>query len=74
MVKWEQTYMLSTPEFGVGFSSIDFAGFAKNCGGKGYTIREPFEISPTLNLAMKEKKPTIIEVYIDQHEMPSLTK
>jgi pyruvate dehydrogenase (quinone) len=72
MIRWEQMGFLGNPEFGVEFSPIDFAKIAEACGGKGYVIREPSEIKPTIHKAMKEKttKPTLIEVYVDPFEPP----
>jgi pyruvate dehydrogenase (quinone)/pyruvate oxidase len=46
-------------------------GFAEACGGKGYSIREPGEVSSVMHEAMAErKKPTIIEAYVDPFEPP----
>ncbi|HYZ49787.1 MAG TPA: thiamine pyrophosphate-dependent enzyme, partial [Nitrososphaeraceae archaeon] len=70
MIRWEQMAFLGNPEFGVEFSPIDFAKFAENCGGKGYSIKEHSEVEPVINLAMKSKEPTIIEVYVDPFEPP----
>jgi len=70
MIRWEQMAFLGNPEYGVEFSPIDFAGFAENCGGKGYSIREPSEVHATIRRAMAEKKPAIIEAYVDPFEPP----
>jgi pyruvate dehydrogenase (quinone) len=70
MIRWEQMAFLGNPEFGVEFSPIDFAKFAESCGGKGYSIRKPGEVKSTMKLAMKERKPTIIEAYVDPFEPP----
>src|SRR5258708_17842251 len=40
-IKWEQMVFLGNPEYGVELEPIDFAGFARACGGKGYTIEDP---------------------------------
>jgi pyruvate dehydrogenase (quinone) len=62
---------LGNPEFGVEFTPIDFARFAEACGGKGYSIREPGEVSSVMHEAMTErKKPTIIEAYVDPFDPP----
>ena len=45
MIRWEQMGFLGNPEFGVEFSPIDFAKFAEACGGKGYAIKEPNQLS-----------------------------
>jgi len=71
MIRWEQMGFLGNPEFGVEFSPIDWVKFAEACGGKGYSIREPFEVKSKMHQAMKEeRKPTIIEAYVDPFEPP----
>jgi pyruvate dehydrogenase (quinone) len=71
MIRWEQMGFLGNPEYGVEFTPIDFAGFAKNCGGDGYTIRRSEDIKPVMRAAMHkgtERKPSIIEAYVDPLE------
>jgi pyruvate dehydrogenase (quinone) len=71
MIRWEQMAFLGNPEFGVEFSDIDFANFAKCCGGKGYTIKDSNEIDQVMQAAMQEKiKPVIVEAYVDPFEPP----
>ena len=70
MIRWEQMGFLGNPEFGVEFTPIDFAKFAEACGGKGYVIREPNEVKSKIHQSMKERKPTIIEAYVDPFEPP----
>ena len=70
MIRWEQMGFLGNPEFGVEFSPIEFAKFAEACGGKGYVVNEPSEVKSKIHQAMKEKKPTIIEAYVDPFEPP----
>ena len=71
MIRWEQMGFLGNPEFGVEFSPIDWVKFAEACGGKGYAIKEPNEVNSIMQQAMKEeKKPTIIEAYVDPFEPP----
>ena len=70
MIRWEQMGFLGNPEFGVEFSPIDFARFAEDCGGTGYAINEPSEIKSKIHEAMKERKPTIVEAYVDPFEPP----
>jgi pyruvate dehydrogenase (quinone) len=65
MIRWEQMAFLGNPEFGVEFTPIDYTKFAEACGGKGYSIKDPNEAKSTIHFAMKEKRPTIIEVYVD---------
>jgi pyruvate dehydrogenase (quinone) len=71
MIRWEQMGFLGNPEFGVEFSPIDWVKFAEACGGKGYAIKETNEVKSIMQQAMKEeKKPTIIEAYVDPFEPP----
>jgi pyruvate dehydrogenase (quinone) len=70
MIRWEQMAFLGNPEYVVEFSPIDFAKYAEACGGTGYSIREPAEVRPIISQAMIEKKPTIIEAYVDPFEPP----
>jgi pyruvate dehydrogenase (quinone) len=70
MIRWEQMGFLGNPEFGVEFTPINWVKFAEACGGKGYDIKEPNEVKSKLHQAMKERKPTIIEAYVDPFEPP----
>ena len=70
MIRWEQMGFLGNPEFGVEFSPIDWVKFAEACGGKGYAIKEPNEVKSIMHQAMKERKPTVIEAYVDPFEPP----
>ncbi|HYX56725.1 MAG TPA: thiamine pyrophosphate-dependent enzyme [Nitrososphaeraceae archaeon] len=70
MIRWEQMGFLGNPEFGVEFTPIDWVKFAEACGGKGYVIREPNEVKSKIHQSMKERKPTIIEAYVDPFEPP----
>ncbi len=70
MIRWEQMAFLGNPEYGIEFTSIDFAKVAEACGGKGYSIREPSEVKSIMHEAMSQNKPTIIEAYVDPFEPP----
>jgi pyruvate dehydrogenase (quinone) len=70
MIRWEQMAFLGNPEYGVEFTPINYASFAEACGGKGYVLKEPDEVRPIISKALKEKKPTIVEVYSDPFEPP----
>src|SRR5919206_265491 len=52
MIRWEQMGFLGNPEYGVEFTPIDFAGFAENCGGKGYRIKKPEDVKSVMQSAM----------------------
>jgi pyruvate dehydrogenase (quinone) len=70
MIRWEQMAFLGNPEFGVEFTPIDYASFAEACGGKGYSIKEPNEVDSIMHEAMSDKKPAIIEAYVDPFDPP----
>src|ERR671918_605150 len=70
MIRWEQMAFLGNPEFAVEFTPIDFTKYAEACGGRGYSIREPAEVQSIISQAFSEKKPTIIEAYVDPFEPP----
>src|SRR5919109_215386 len=70
MIRWEQMAFLGNPEYGVEFSPIDFTKYAEACGGRGYSVREPAEVRPIISQAFSQKKPTIIEAYVDAFEPP----
>ena len=40
-IKWEQMVFLGNPEYGCELHPIDFAAFARACGGSGFTIDDP---------------------------------
>ena len=70
MIRWEQMAFLGNPEYGVEFTPINYASFAEACGGRGYVLKEPDEVRSIISKALKEKKPTIVEVYTDAFEPP----
>jgi pyruvate dehydrogenase (quinone) len=69
-IKWEQIVFLGNPQYVVELEEIDFAKFAEACGGEGYTVREPENLTPTLRKALSSNKPCVVEVYTDPHEPP----
>lgn len=70
MIRWEQMAFLGNPEFGVEFTPIDYTRFAEACGGKGYSIKEPNDVDSIMHEAMSDKKPAIIEAYVDPFDPP----
>jgi pyruvate dehydrogenase (quinone) len=70
MIRWEQMAFLGNPEYGVEFTPIDFGAFAHACGGKGYVIKNPAEVKTVMREAMSERKPTIVEAYVDPFDPP----
>jgi pyruvate dehydrogenase (quinone)/pyruvate oxidase len=69
-IKWEQMVFLGNPEYGCELHPIDFAAFARACGGKGYTISDPAQCGAILDEALAEPGPVIIEAVVDPFEPP----
>jgi len=69
-IKWEQMVFLGNPEYGCELAPIDFAAFARACGGKGYTIEDPARCGQILEAALNEPGPVIVEAVVDPHEPP----
>lgn len=70
MIKWEQMVFLGNPEYGCELQPIDFAGFARVCGGTGFTIEDPAECGAILDQALGTPGPVIIEAVVDPFEPP----
>lgn len=73
-IKWEQMVFLGNPEYGCDLHPIDFAAFARACGGKGYTIEDPAACGDLLEQALNEPGPVLIEAVVDPHEPPMPAK
>jgi pyruvate dehydrogenase (quinone) len=73
-IKWEQMVFLGNPEYGCELEPIDFAAFARACGGSGYTIEDPKRCRATLEQALATEGPVIIEAVIDPFEPPMPAK
>jgi pyruvate dehydrogenase (quinone)/pyruvate oxidase len=69
-IKWEQMVFLGNPEYECDLQPIDFAAFARACGGKGYTIDDPARCGEILDQALNEPGPVVIEAVVDPHEPP----
>jgi pyruvate dehydrogenase (quinone) len=52
------------------FQPIDFAGFARNCGGTGFTIENPADCAQILQEALLTPGPVLIEVPVDPKVAP----
>ncbi len=70
MIKWEQMVFLGNPEFGCDLQPIDFAAFAKACGGTGFTIEDPRDCGNLLRTALETNGPVIVEALVDPFEPP----
>ena len=44
MIKWEQMVFLGNPEYGCELQPIDFAAFARACGGTGADHRKAVRV------------------------------
>jgi len=69
-IKWEQMAFLGNPEYGCDLSPINFAEFARACGGEGFTIEEPDQCGDIVERALRTKGPVIIEAVVDPNEPP----
>ena len=69
-IKWEQMVFLGNPEYGVQLHPIDFAAYARACGGNGFTIEDPKRCGDILDEAMKVDGPVIIEAVVDPLTAP----
>jgi len=74
MIKWEQMAFLGNPEFGCELQPIDFAAFARACGGFGLTVDDPAECGRVLDEAMAMPGPVIVEAVVDPFEPPMPAK
>jgi pyruvate dehydrogenase (quinone)/pyruvate oxidase len=69
-IKWEQMVFLGNPEFGCELEPIDFAAFARACGGRGYTVEDPARCGEVLDAALNDPGPVVVDAIVDPHEPP----
>ena len=69
-IKWEQMVFLGNPEFGVELHPIDFAEYARACGGTGLTIEDPNECGAIVEQALNTPGPVVVQAVVDQLEPP----
>jgi len=74
MIKWEQMVFLGNPEYGCELQPIDFAAFARACGGTGLTIEKPSECGTILDQALATSGPVIVEAIVDPFAPPMPAK
>ena len=74
MIKWEQMVFLGNPEYGCELQPIDFAAFAKACGGTGMTIEDPEQCGLVIDQALAAKGPVIVEAVVDPLVPPTPAK
>jgi pyruvate dehydrogenase (quinone) len=73
-IKWEQMVFLGNPEYGCELQPIDFAAFARACGGIGFTIEDPGQCGTILDQALNTSGPVIVEAVVDPDVPPMPAK
>ncbi|HVU25806.1 MAG TPA: thiamine pyrophosphate-dependent enzyme [Opitutus sp.] len=73
-IKWEQMVFLGNPEYVCDLHPIDFALFARACGGHGFTVDDPEKCGDTIAQALATPGPTIVEAVVDPNEPPMPAK
>jgi len=73
-IKWEQMVFLGNPEYGCDLHPIDFAAFARTCGGTGMTIDDPERCGAMLDEALATPGPVVVESLVDPFEPPMPAK
>lgn len=51
----------------------DFAAWARACGADGVTVTRPGDLRPALDLALRNKRPCVIDVHVDAEIRPPST-
>jgi pyruvate dehydrogenase (quinone)/pyruvate oxidase len=69
-IKWEQMVFLGNPEFGCELHPIDFAAFARACGGRGFTVTDPAKCGEVVAEALATPGPVVVEAVVDPNEPP----
>lgn len=67
-IRWEQMLNEGNPEYGVELQDIDFAAFARACGGAGYRIEDPAACGAVLDAALAEPGPVVVDALVDPFE------
>jgi pyruvate dehydrogenase (quinone) len=70
MIKWEQIVFMGNPEYEIDLQPIDFAAFARACGGTAFTIDDPKTCGNILDEALQTPGPVLIEAIVDPFEPP----
>jgi pyruvate dehydrogenase (quinone) len=73
-IKWEQIVFLGNPEYGCDLLPIDFAAFARACGGSGFTIEDPADCGRILDEALATPGPVLVEAVVDPLTPPMPAK
>jgi pyruvate dehydrogenase (quinone)/pyruvate oxidase len=70
MIQWEQMVFLGHPEYGCELAPIDFAAFARACGGAGFTLEDPGDCGRVLDEALAHPGPALVEAVVDPFVPP----
>jgi pyruvate dehydrogenase (quinone)/pyruvate oxidase len=57
---------------GTGFPNMDFAAFARACGGEGFTAAEPAKLEATVAAFLASPGPAILHARVDPDELPTM--
>jgi len=69
-IRWEQMVLMGNPEYGIDLQPIDFATFARACGGIGLRVTEPGACADILEQALNAPGPVLVEAVVDPYEPP----
>jgi pyruvate dehydrogenase (quinone)/pyruvate oxidase len=69
-IKWEQMVFLGNPEYGCELQPIDFAAFARACGGAGFTVDDAAECGRIVEEFLAAPGPALLEAVVDPFEPP----
>jgi pyruvate dehydrogenase (quinone)/pyruvate oxidase len=69
-IKWEQMVFLGNPEFGVKLHPIDFAAFARACGGTGIFLDDPKRCGDAVEELLNSPGPAVLEAEVDPLTAP----
>lgn len=69
-IKWEQMVFLGNPEFGCDLHPIDFAGFARACGGAAFVIDDPATCREQVARALATHGPVLVEAVVNPFVPP----
>lgn len=74
ILRFFQDILFSGKYFETQLTTFDFKSFAINCGGKGFKITKNNEIRESLNKLLKTNEPTLLDVYVDEKALPSVSQ
>jgi pyruvate dehydrogenase (quinone)/pyruvate oxidase len=69
-IKWEQMVFLGNPEFGVKLHPIDFAAYARACGGTGFYLDDPKRAGDAVEEWLNAPGPAVLEAEVDPLTAP----